>query len=163
MKTFDQLVTIKTFRDEKAERAVRAQRRVLDDAITERDEAERTLHEFRDHASEEERRMYARLCERPVLLRDIEHVQGEVLSLRQLEKQRAHELAEAEARRDEEEQQLEQDRSTHAEARRMRDKFVELATTFAQEARMEAERREEAEIEEAAETRPPRAPIPETA
>ena len=160
MKMFDQLVTIKNFREQKAERAVRAQRRVLDEAVAERDDAEHRLEEYRDYAAEQERRIYQGLCERVVRVRDIEDVHGQVRSLRERERGHEDELDAAETRRDEEEQQLESDRTAHAEALRMRDKFVELADVFAQEERAQAERKEEAEIEEAAETRRPGALAP---
>jgi type III secretion protein O len=156
MKTFDQLVRIKAFREEKAERAMHAQRRVLAKAQAQRDAAGRCLDEFRDQARAHEQRIYRDLCERVVRLHHIEDVRAQVLTLRGQEKERERELQTAETRRDEEERRLDVDRQAHAHARRMHDKFVEVADMFALETRQQAERQEEAEIEEAAESRGPR-------
>jgi len=152
-----QLVAIKNLREEKADRAVRAQRRVLEDAVAQREAAGRRLDDYKDYAAEQERRMYQALCERPVLLRDIEDVQGQVLSLRWREADHQEALDTAESRRAKEEQQLQDDRVAHSQALRMRDKFIELHGIFADEIRADAERAEEAQIEEAAETRRPAA------
>lgn len=148
----DELLKIKTYREDKAERAVLAQARVLAEATQERDGAERRLREYRDYAAEQERRMYAGLFARAVHMRDIEHVHGQVRSLNQREREHDAELQEAEARRVDEVQQLEIAQDAHALARRKRDKFAELADEFRHEARAEIERRDDAEIEEVAGT-----------
>lgn len=155
MKDFGQLVTIKDFREEKAERTVIAQRRVFEAAVVERDEADRVLREFQEHAIEEENRLYRDLCSRVVRMRDIDDAKTAVGLLRSEETGHRETLDGAERRRQQEEQQLADDRAAHSAARIMRDKYHELADVFAQEAREASERGEEAQVEEAAETRRP--------
>lgn len=155
MKDFGQLVTIKEFREEKAERTVVAQRRVFEAAVVERDEADRTLRDFREFAKEEERKVYRELCTRVVRMREIDDAKTTVLLLRSEETGHRESLEAAEERRKKEEQQLAGDRAAHVVARRMRDKYLELASVFAQEERDATERNEEAQIEEVVETRRP--------
>lgn len=157
MKVFDQLLDIKAFREDKAQRAVHAQRRVLEEAVVARDDARHRLNEYRAWAAQQEINIYKGLCERVVRLRDIEDVHGEMQSLRQRQTVHEDRAKAAETHRGNEERRLESDRKTHAHARRMRDKFVELADVYTQEERDESERKEESEIEEAAEIRRPSA------
>lgn len=163
MKEFSQLVTVKVLREEKAERTLHAQRRVLQEAEAGRDAASHRLDDYRNYAQERERRIYQDLCERVVRLRDIEDVQGQVQMMRARESDHRDELAEAEQRRAREAQQLTDDQSAHRLALRVRDKFVDLGDQFASEARASAERAEEDQIEEAAETRRPGALMGEPA
>lgn len=151
MKTLAPLVTIKAFRERKAELAVLAQRRVLLQAEGERDDAEQALDTFRREATAREQRLYRELCTRVVHLHEIDHVRAQVSEMRSEETEHEQTLDAAEQRRDQAEHQLDDDRAAHAEARRMHDKFVELAEVFATEARALAECKEEAEIEEASE------------
>ncbi|MGE0329473.1 MAG: YscO family type III secretion system apparatus protein [Ramlibacter sp.] len=155
MEEFQQLVTVKAMREEKADRKVQVQRRALQAAQDQRDAADVRLQEFRAYSDERERRMYQGLCERIVQMRDIDEVHRQVQVLRARESDHYEELQTAEAQRERESNQLDEDRTAHRLARRVRDKFVELGDIFAAQARTEAERAEDAEIEEAAGTRRP--------
>lgn len=155
MKNFDQLVTIKEVREEKAERAVIHQRRVLAEAVAARNEADRRLQEFREHAAREEARMYAELCARVVHVRDIDNARQSVLLMKSEETGHRRGLEAAEETRAREERQLADDRAAHVQARRTCEQFHELADVFAEEARDCAERLEEGAIEESVETRRP--------
>lgn len=163
MKEFKQLVTVKKMREEKAERTVHRQRRVLEQAEAERDGAGRRLDDYQAYAVQQERRIYDELCARVVKLRDIEDVHGQMRALRFREVDFREELQTAEQRREREEQKLVDDKATHKVALRARDKFVEMNDIFTQQARDDADRAEEAEIEEIAGNRQPTTPTQEPA
>lgn len=157
MSVFAELLSIKSFRENKAELAVRKQRQQLAEAAAERERAEQQLKAFRDWALAHERALYADLCARVVRLREIEAVQQEVVSLRGQERSHEEAIAAAEQRRQREAEMLAECQRLHAEASRMKQKFVELARVHAEEALRELERKEDAELEEAAEVRRDRA------
>lgn len=162
MKEFQQLVTVKNMREEKAGRKVEAQRQALQAAQEQRDAADVRLNEFRAYSDERERRMYQGLCERIVQMRDIDDVHRQVQVLRAREADHHEELQAAQAQRDREQAQLDDDKAAHRLSLRARDKFVELADIFAARRRAEAEHAEDAEIEEAAATRRPASALQDT-
>ena len=157
MGIFKELLAIKSFRETKAEIAVRKQRSVLAEATARREAAEDALEKFRGWAVTHERSLYDALCAQVVKLRDIEDVQVEVAALRHTEVQHEDQVREREAQRVKEVEQLEADRKVQQDATRMKEKFVELAQVFADEAVKELERKEDAEMEEVSETRRDRA------
>lgn len=163
MKEFKQLVTVKKMREEQAERTVHTQRRALEQAEHERDGAQQRLEDYQAYAVQQERRIYDELCTRVVKLRDIEDVHGQVQALRFREADYCEELQTAQQQRDREEQKLVDDKATHKVAQRARDKFVEMNDLFTRQARDEADRSEEAEIEEIAGNRRPGVPTQEPA
>jgi hypothetical protein len=151
MENFGQLVKIKEFRQELAEQAVQARHRSVEEATRAEAEARNRFEEYRDFAQHQERRIYQSLCSKAVRLRDIEDVHAEVLVMRQRERTHEDDLDSAQERRADEESQLEVERDVLRVARQTRDKFVELADVFETETREHEERREESEVEEAAE------------
>ena len=153
MSIFRELLSIKTFRESKAELAVHKQRRVLAEAVEQRDGAQRNLKDFRDYAVARERALFGDLCARVVKLRDIEDVQVEVVVMRGQERDHETKLDDAETHRETQDGELTARKTAHAEASRMKEKFVELAQVYADEQIRELERKEDAELEEAAETR----------
>ncbi len=157
MSVFTELLSIKRFRESKAEGAVRRQRAVLAEAVQARDAADQALRHFRDYSLRHERALYADLCSRIVRLRDIEDVQLAVVDLRGQERRHESSLQDAEQGRTRQAEQLDQDKRVHADASRTKEKFVELAQAYADEQIKELERKEDAELEEAAETRRDRA------
>lgn len=157
MSVFTDLLSIKRFREGKAELAVRGQRSVLAASTLQRDRAVKALQQFRDDALRHERALYADLCVRIVKLRDIEQVQRAVVDLR--DQERHHEVVQQEAEQDRlhQAERLEVEKRQHEEACRIKEKFVELAQAFAEERDKELARREDAELEEIAELRRERA------
>lgn len=153
MTMFRELLSIKDFRESRAELAVRKQRSVLAEAIAARDAAERRLHEFRDYALKHERELYAGLCRRIVRLRDLENAQLEVVDLRGRERNHEETLSQSDQARDTEQLRLDDAKHTHREASKMKQKFVELARIYSDEHLKELERKEDAEMEEVAELR----------
>lgn len=153
MTIFRELLRIKAFRESKAELAVHKQRRALVEATEGRDGAQRTLDSYRGFATARERDLYGNLCVRVVKLRDIEDVQQEVVVMRGQEQIYENSLEQAQAHREAQSDALEQRKVDHVLASRMKEKFVELAQVYADERIRELERKEDAELEEAAETR----------
>lgn len=153
MTIFKELLAIKRFREEKAELAMRKQRMALLAATEARDGARQRLDDYRAYALRQEQEMYADLCQRLVNLRDIEHVQGSVILLRGQEREHEGSLDQAETFRDSQEQLLADRKADHQQASRMKEKFVQLAQVHAEQALREVERKEDLDLEEAAETR----------
>jgi type III secretion protein O len=157
MSIFKELLSIKAFREDKAEMAVRKQRTILAEAVAAREAAEKALEDFKQWAVAQERSLYDQLCRQVVKLRAIEEVQLEVAGMRGKETQHEDQVRDAEAQRVKQAEQLEADRRTLQDATRMKEKFVELARINTEEHLKELERKEDAELEEAAETRRDRA------
>lgn len=153
MSIFRDLLTIKSLRESKAERVVRKQREVLAEAAASREKAHEKLENFVVYARREENALYQDLCSRLVVLRDIENVQNTVAHLRQQEENHQESLRQAQAKQDKETAQLADDKVQHKEAARVKEKFVEWAQIHTQELQRESERKEDAEMEEVAETR----------
>jgi type III secretion protein O len=153
MSIFHELLSIKAFRENKAEMSMRQQRSVLAEAALQRDSAEQRLVQFRELASARERALFDDLCSRIVRLRQIENVQLAVATMRGEERDHEQALEKSEAERNKEAAELEVRKAAHAQALKMKQKFVELAQVYAEEQFRELERKEDAEMEEAAETR----------
>lgn len=158
MAQFNQLAQIKSFREDKALRAVAAQRGVLARAVQDQDTARRRLDEYRAWAGQQEQRIYKDLCERVVRVHNLQDVQAQMQSLRDRVARHEDEAVAAEKRRGQEEKQLDADRGAHRQARRIHDKFADLAQVFARQEQDGVERLEEAGIEEAVELRRTGAP-----
>jgi type III secretion protein O len=157
MSIFRDLLAIKKFRESKAELAVRRQRSVLAEAIERRDGAEEQLQQYRAFASEREQSLFRDLCTRIVRLKDIEGVQLSVVLMRTQEQEHEQQRDREDATRVKEASELDLRKDEHTLASRMKEKFVELAQNFADEQFRELERKEDAEMEEVAETRRDRA------
>ncbi len=153
MSVFGELLAIKTFREGKAELAVRRQRLALAHAVSECEVAQRRLAQFRAHAQREEHRLFDDLCGAIVVLQAIQDVYQSVAAMRLQEHDHAELLDQAQAQQAQEQQMLDDAREVHAQATRMKEKFVELASAQALEQHRELERKEDAEMEEVAETR----------
>ena len=147
------LLSIKSFRESKAELAMLRQRSVLQLAVTEKNEAEKKFDEFHLYACEKERSLYADLCSRLVRLHDIENVQHDVVHLRSRESKYEQDMQVAEMERVTQTKKLVVDKKNHADAVRVKQKFIELSQIFDLEKSREFERKEDAEIEEVNEVR----------
>lgn len=150
MSVFDELLAIKRFRESQAEAAMRQQRLLLRDAIAAREAAEALLQRLLQEGLQTEHRLYQELCQRIVLLRDIEQVQQTVASLRRQEAAQ-HEAVQASIQAQTQAQQLlNTARSAHQQASRQTSKFIDLARAYDATQALEAERKEDLEMEEAA-------------
>lgn len=157
MGVLSELLSIKAFRENKAELDVRRERVRLAESVAAREQAERELAAFQAKAREDELRWYAELCERVVRLRDIERVQLDVALLRMTEAGLDRSRASAVQAELDRQAALTQAKDLHAQAARTKEKFVELVRVSALEDAREFERKEDAELEEVAELRRDRA------
>ncbi|MBS1196647.1 MAG: type secretion protein [Proteobacteria bacterium] len=153
MSIFDEILSIKNFRENRAELAMFKQRTVLEAAMAARDEAQKILSAFIEEALRREHNLYQDLCSRLVRLRDIESVQMEVVDLRHREHGYEENLVKSEQARTAEEQRLDEAKQCHQQAVIMKQKFVELVEVYNDEYMKQAERAEDAEMEEVAELR----------
>lgn len=147
------LLRIKVYREQKAERQLAVARARVKQAEAKLQSARRVLENFLNETARKEKAMYEDLCSRIVLLRDINSVQINV----QLAKERAEELAaEVDAAVEVRDTALDAEREAreqHRLAVRMREKFSEMMRIVQEERDFESARREEGELEEAAEGR----------
>lgn len=153
MKVLTDLLRIKVFREEKAELALARARQILVKADTKLDAARRTLQNFIEECNRKEREMYADLCTRLVLRKEIDDV---ALDIQLMKEQTAHHeqnVEEAKEARDTAAELLEQAKQDHRDAVRMREKFTEMLRIVQEERNIDAMRLEDLELEEAASTR----------
>lgn len=153
MSFFKELLSIKTFRESKAELNVGRQCVVHVEAVAAHAEAERTLLSYQDYVYRRERDLYADLCTRVVRQRAIEEVQMAVVFMREQEQARHKAVEQAERDKQAQAQRLADLRVVHKDATKAKEKFVELAQVYADEKVKEFERKEDAELEEVAELR----------
>lgn len=153
MDVLKDLLRIKIFREEKAERAVAKARRALLEADEAVREAKSALKEFERESIRREKAMYAELCSRLVVLREIEDVRVDVELMKEKAERLKQQVDAAELARTEAAERVEQARIEHRDAVRMREKFDELLRTVLEEREVELARQEELEMEEAASSR----------
>jgi type III secretion protein O len=153
MDVLNDLLKIKVFREQKAERALVVARQRLRMAEAAVRGAKETLREFQQESARRERKMYAELCARLVLIRDIDSVHIDVQLMKEREAELVQQLVTAESERDEAALQEREAREHHEAAVRMREKFSEMLRVVREEQEFERALREELEIEEAAEVR----------
>jgi hypothetical protein len=153
MDVLNDLLRIKVFREQKAERALMVARHRLATAEGAVTEARAALKEFRQESARRERKMYAELCSRLVLIRDIDSVHIDIQLMKEREEELVEELSTAETLRDEAAIQEREAREHYESAVRMREKFSEMLRIVREEQEFELAVREEMEIEEAAEVR----------
>jgi type III secretion protein O len=151
------ILAIKEFRENKSEMSVRKQRIVLTEAVTEREAAQERLEQHREFAQRRELELFDELCTRLVVLRDIQDVQATVSELKGQTFEHVKLVESAETTREEETVELDERKAHYREASRLKQKFVELVHVHTLERLHEFERKEDAEMEEVAETRRDRA------
>lgn len=153
MDVLKDLLRIKIFREEKAERAVGKARLALLEAEENLRDAKQALKDFEIESIRREKKMYAELCTRLVVLREIEDVRTDVELMKEKAEQLKQQVDDSEAARDEAAERVEQARIEHRDAVRIREKFDELLRTVLEEREFELARNEELEMEEAASSR----------
>lgn len=150
---FARILEIKSFREARAALAVTRQRLAFEQAEHEEQASRRRLEDHRDDSRRREQALYDDLCRQVVRLAQIQDLQLAVEDMRV--QARAHEkrVEQAQAERHRQADELLGRREVHAQALKLKSRFVELARTAAEEAAWEADRREELELEEVAEIR----------
>ena len=149
MSVFDDLLSIKRFREHQAEVALAGQRQRYLLAQQNETAARERLQQFKEWAQQQECRLYRELCSRVVQVRDIENVLQEVAGLRAGEQDHEEALTQARQQVETESQSLTRHRE-HQQASRSTEKFVELAARHLDEHLQILEQKEDLELEEAA-------------
>lgn len=157
MAVLHELLSIKTFREGKAESSVRTQRQVLAEAMSLRDQAQVHLEEFTSFAQRRERELFEDLCRRVVVVREILDTHAQVGEMKAQALHYQSHLDQAQVRCEQEDAALQERKQVHAQATRVKEKFIELVRLHAAEEWTALERKEDAELEEVAETRRDRA------
>lgn len=150
MAMVDELLYIKSFREQQAETDLQRSRADLRIAHAAEDDARIERDEFARQAQEDELRWYRELCEKLVRVRDIEDVQLAVAGLRQREAHLQQVLEQRERDREQSQQRFHQASDHLRQASTARSKFEELAREHHLAVSREAERKEEMELEELA-------------
>jgi type III secretion protein O len=157
MSILAELLSIKAFRETRAEVEVRKERARFAEALAAREAAEKSLDEFKAWAQAQELAWYEDLCQRVVRLRDIEDVQHGVAGLRNQEVTLDQQRQQAQTHERQQEQRLGEAKVVLSDATRVKEKFVELVRLNTLERLQDVERKEDAELEEVAELRRDRA------
>ncbi len=153
MDVLSDLLKIKIFREEKAERALAKARALLRAAEEAVELAKKKLRDYRAESRHREKALFADLCKRIVLLKDIQAVQIDIQLMKERIETLVQELEQAEERQEEAAEHERGAREEHKFAVRMREKFSEMLRAVNEERDFEQSRREELEVEEAAEIR----------
>lgn len=147
------LLRIKVFREQKAERQLAVARQRLKEAEVALQSARHTLDNFVADSRKKEKALYDELCSRIVLLRDIHSVQIDIQLFRERAEELGQEVDAAVQARDSALDGEREAREQHRLAVRMREKFSEMMRLVEEERDVELGRLEEGELEEAAEGR----------
>ena len=147
------LLRIKIFREEKAERALAKARALLRAAEEAVEQAKKVLRDYREESRQREKALFADLCKRIVLLKDIQDVQIDIQLMKERIEELTGEVEQAKQRQEEAASHEREARAEHQFAVRMREKFSEMLRTVNEERDFELSRKEEMEVEEAAEIR----------
>ena len=150
MAVVDELLFIKNFREQKAEKNMLRTRLDLQQAHHRQLKAQDTLQVFRVQAQQDEVRWYDELCSRMVKPREILSVQEDVAALRTTEANLAVSLEQASTEHEAAQQHYAVATDQHRQATTAKNKFIEVAQNFHAEVARERERREELELEEVA-------------
>jgi hypothetical protein len=151
MDVLSDLLRIKVFREQKAERALARARELARQADLALEHAKRALKDYKLESSQKEKALYADLCTKIVLLNAIENVLIDVQLMQERIELLRTQVQEAEQKREEAAQHERAMREEHMFAVRMREKFSEMLAIVKDEQDFENARFEESELEEAAE------------
>jgi type III secretion protein O len=150
MDYLDELLSIKSFREQQAESTLQVARVVLSDANRGEQKSEQTLSEFRNFARAREDAGYREILSRAVKVQDIFRLHEDIAILRATEAQHESELQKARLAREAAQQKHQAADLAAREARTSREKFTELVEQHHIGLAQQAERSEELEFEELA-------------
>ncbi len=153
MDVLTDLLRIKIFREQQAERALLKARLILKDADGALKDARSSLKKFMEESIEREKLMYSDLCSRLVFLKEIENVRLDVDLMKEKSDQLKQKVEDAETARKEAAEREDLARQVHIVAIREREKFDELNSTLLEEHERKVAQFEELEIEESANSR----------
>ena len=153
MEVINDLLRIKLFREQQAERALQKARSALAEASESLRQAKITLEKFTEESLRREKSMYDDLCTRLVFLREIENVRIDIDLMKEKSAELKTKVESAELERKECAERELAAHQIYVEAVRMREKFDELNKTVAEEKEAAFTKFEELEMEEAASVR----------
>lgn len=153
MDVLTDLLRIKIFREQQAERALLKARLILKEADGALKDAKSSLKKFLEESIEREKLMYSDLCSRLVFLKEIENVRLDVDLMKEKSDQLKQKVEDAETARKEAAEREDLARQVHIVAIREREKFDELNSTLLEEHERKVVQFEELEIEESANSR----------
>lgn len=153
MEVINDLLRIKIFREQQAERALQKARIILSEASETLRKAKVALEEFTAESLRREKSMYDDLCQRLVVLKEIENVLVDIELMKEKSTELRNEIESAELHRKECAEREQEVKKMYIDAVRMREKFDELRKMVLEENEAAIEKLEELEMEEAASAR----------
>lgn len=150
MQPLDELLSIKSFREQQADAGLQVARVALSDAHRAELQRQHDLSEFLDYARLEEDSLYRQVISRPVKVAEIFRLHEDIAMLRAAEAEHEARLREARTARESAQLQHVEAQAVASNARRAREKFAEIVDQHHAGAARSAERREESEFEELA-------------
>ncbi|WP_129781704.1 type III secretion system stalk subunit SctO [Peristeroidobacter soli] len=148
MTVLNELLGLKRYREDKAEMALARSRLALSEVTKRKEEAQRALVSYQQWSETHEREIYGAVYGRIVRPRDLEHLREDVVMLRVKERALNETLTNVEAERTQADTAVRDSRTAHERATRTREKFVQLVEAQSEEIRVEAERKEDVELED---------------
>lgn len=153
MEVINELLRIKIFREQQAERTLQKARIILAEASEKLKKAKVSLEEFTAESLRREKSMYDELCQRLVFLKEIENVLVDIELMKEKSAELRAEVESAELHRKECAGREQEAHKMYIDAVRMREKFDELRNTVLEENEAAIEKFEELEMEESASAR----------
>jgi hypothetical protein len=148
-----QILSIKEFRESRAEQAYVRQRGVHQRATQAMRDREDELAAFREESRRREEELFGGVMGRAVRLSEIQDLNLVVEDLRLQDRRHVAKVEEARATETQARETLAVSRQTHTQAMQVRERFSEIVDSDDKEATQEAERREDNELGEVAEIR----------
>jgi type III secretion protein O len=148
MTMLNELLELKRYREDKAELAVARCRLALAEVTKRKEGAQEALVSYQRWSETHERDMYGAVYGRVVRPRDLENLRQDVVMLRVKERALNDDLTNVEAERAKADTGVRESRVAHERATRTREKFVQLVDVESEETRIEAERKEDVELED---------------
>lgn len=153
MTMLNSLLELKRYREGKAEMALAKSRLELAEVTKRKDDAQDALVSYQKWSENHEKDMYGAVYGRVVRPRDLENLRLDVVALRIKERALNETLTKVETERTQADVVVRDSRAAHERATRSRTKFVQLVDAQSEEFRIEAERQEDAELEDLHSTR----------
>jgi type III secretion protein O len=148
MSMLNELLELKQYREDKAEMALARCRLSLAEVTKRKDQAHDALVSYQEWSVTHERDMYGAVYGRVVRPRDLENLREDVVMLRVKERTLNEALTKVETERTQADTAVRDSRTAHERATRTREKFVQLVEAQSEELRLEAERKEDLEMED---------------
>jgi type III secretion protein O len=153
MDVVQDLLRIKLFREQQAERALLKARAELAEATEHLKQRQVAMKEFSEESIQREKSLYADLCSRLVFLKDIENVRIDIDLMKEKAIELKNQVDAADQKRNECIEREAAALLVHIHAVRAREKFDELLKSFKEEVDAVNNHKEELEMEEAASVR----------